>query len=575
MNNHSSELNSESPGNWAPQTFGVPFDVWGFQEFWQPVAGPDENESEIPECLQENGLELTDLMESACRNGGNPKAMVLRDNRVLLIIPDVLPAKLKMAAVGILPKGQDAELTEKLAASTQLNRRQHQQLVEQQQELNSYAYQVSQDFEELTWLRNLTEFLDFCDITNPLEEVAERTVPALREIIGAQALVLIIANDANDPEQQQSSLGVPLVWSGDQLLDSEATVSLVELMWDSESTQPLVRNHIHQNPDFAKFSNIESCILVPVAKKSSGCTVGWLLALNREPSIAIGAPLEDEDRQFCPGEDEFGTVEASLLSSASIMLATHARNIGLLQEKEKLLIGVIRALINAMDAKDSYTCGHSDRVALISKRIGEELKLEHQECDRLYMTGLLHDIGKIGIPDDVLLKRDRLSEKEFDEIKNHPVIGHEILRHLEQLKYVLPGVLHHHESVDGRGYPDGLMGDEIPLAARVLAIADSFDAMTSTRPYRKAMPLEKAEQILRDGAGTQWDAGVIEAFFLALDDILLIGECSEGHTQALLEGGQGSNENDSDSIISAVAASDGGNSDRRASDRRKTERREE
>ena len=217
------------------------------------------------------------------------------------------------------------------------------------------------------------------------------------------------------------------------------------------------------------------------------------------------------------------------------MIATHAHNAELFREKEQLLVGVIRALINAIDAKDAYTCGHSDRVALIAKRLAQGLQLDAIRCERLYMAGLLHDIGKIGVPDEVLLKPGKLTDEEFALIKRHPTIGHSIMKHVPQLQYVLPGVLHHHESLNGRGYPFGLKGDEIPLEARILAVADSYDAMTSSRPYRDAMPLEKAAKILREGAGTQWDADVIDVLFALWEEVRQIGVESPTHVQSLLQ----------------------------------------
>jgi HD-GYP domain-containing protein (c-di-GMP phosphodiesterase class II) len=134
------------------------------------------------------------------------------------------------------------------------------------------------------------------------------------------------------------------------------------------------------------------------------------------------------------------------------------------------------------------------------------------ESDRIYLSGLLHDVGKIGIRDDVLLKQGRLTEDEFAEIKKHPQIGYSIVRNLSQLEDVLPGILHHHEAMDGSGYPHGLAGDQIPLMARILAVADGYDAMTSDRPYRPGMSWDRAVAILRDRSGRQWDREVVAAF---------------------------------------------------------------
>jgi HD-GYP domain-containing protein (c-di-GMP phosphodiesterase class II) len=136
------------------------------------------------------------------------------------------------------------------------------------------------------------------------------------------------------------------------------------------------------------------------------------------------------------------------------------------------------------------------------------------------MAGLLHDVGKIGIDDAVLRKPDKLTEAEFNHVKEHPGLGYRILADIAQLSAVLPAVLHHHEQWDGRGYPMKLIADQIPLIARIVAVADAFDAMSSDRPYRKGMPIEQVDEIFRRGAGQQWDPEVIAVYFRVHDEIL-------------------------------------------------------
>jgi HD-GYP domain-containing protein (c-di-GMP phosphodiesterase class II) len=179
--------------------------------------------------------------------------------------------------------------------------------------------------------------------------------------------------------------------------------------------------------------------------------------------------------------------------------------------------------------------------------------LSHHECEELYMTGLLHDIGKIGVPDGVLSKPGKLTEAEFAQIRLHPEIGYQILKNLTPLDYALPGVLHHHEAVDGSGYPYGLSGDEIPLYARVLAVGDAYDAMTSDRPYRGGMDSEKAEAILRSGAGQQWDARAVNAFFAVATEIRAIAARSKACAPNPLEIGVPDGDLFGDSIATAVA----------------------
>jgi len=162
----------------------------------------------------------------------------------------------------------------------------------------------------------------------------------------------------------------------------------------------------------------------------------------------------------------------------------------------------------ALDARDAYTAGHSLRVAEYSELIGRLSRMTEEDINVIRQSALLHDIGKIGIRDTVLLKEGRLTEEEFDQIKAHPVLGETILKQIEPkdaLAPLLPGVRSHHERYDGKGYPDGLAGDDIPLLGRIIAVADAFDAMTSDRPYRKGMDVAKALSILEEGGGTQWD----------------------------------------------------------------------
>jgi HD-GYP domain-containing protein (c-di-GMP phosphodiesterase class II) len=163
-------------------------------------------------------------------------------------------------------------------------------------------------------------------------------------------------------------------------------------------------------------------------------------------------------------------------------------------------------------------------VARFAVRLALEMRCHPKFINTIYMAGLLHDVGKIGIDDNVLRKTGRLTDAEFEHIKRHPELGYKILADLKQLSDILPAVLHHHERWDGAGYPRGLAGNDIPKIARIMAVADSYDAMTSNRPYRSGMPEEKVYQIFRDESGKYWDPEVIDAFFRAKDDIREIAQ---------------------------------------------------
>ena len=180
---------------------------------------------------------------------------------------------------------------------------------------------------------------------------------------------------------------------------------------------------------------------------------------------------------------------------------------------------VIAAMANAIEAKDQYTEGHNERVSNLAVLLAETAGLGPKQIEQVRMGGILHDIGKIGIPDKVLNKHGPLDEDEFEMIRSHPRQGEKILLPLRSLKEVGDIVLHHHERFDGRGYPEGLAGEEIPLHARIVAIADSFDAMTTDRPYRKALSFEKAVEELTLGAGSMWDPQLVVLFIDILNNL--------------------------------------------------------
>jgi HD-GYP domain-containing protein (c-di-GMP phosphodiesterase class II) len=181
------------------------------------------------------------------------------------------------------------------------------------------------------------------------------------------------------------------------------------------------------------------------------------------------------------------------------------------EENRELFIGSIRMLAAAIDEKDPYTRGHSGRVAKYAMTIGETMGLGAGDLDRLRISALLHDVGKIGIDDRVLKKPGSLTDEEFQIMKQHPVKGANIMRPVAQLKDMLPGIELHHEQVNGKGYPYGLQADQIPLMARIIAVADTLDAITTNRPYQSAMDLEFAMRRVRELAGSRFDPKVVDA----------------------------------------------------------------
>lgn len=173
---------------------------------------------------------------------------------------------------------------------------------------------------------------------------------------------------------------------------------------------------------------------------------------------------------------------------------------------------VMMSLARAVEAKDHYTESHTERVAHSARLLGRAAGFCEAALGDLYLGAVIHDIGKIGIPDNLLLKPGPLTAVERELMRNHVLIGAEIVAPLRSAGTVTPVIRHHHEHFDGRGYPDGLAGEEIPLAARIVAVCDSWDAMTSARPYRRALSAGQAESVLRAGAGTQWDPELVARF---------------------------------------------------------------
>jgi HD-GYP domain-containing protein (c-di-GMP phosphodiesterase class II) len=292
-------------------------------------------------------------------------------------------------------------------------------------------------------------------------------------------------------------------------------MSLIGRFEGSDWSRPKVMNHLGDTALGAEYPGLESLVIVPIGTLPQAG--GWILSWNL--------------RQGC----EYGTVEASWLNSVATIFGTHLRNIELFKENADLLVSFVRSLVSTLDAKDPYTRGHSERVALIARRIAQAMDLPNAELKDIYLAGLLHDLGKIGVDDSILRKPGSLTREEFAEIQKHPGVGFSILKGIKNLQSILPGVRNHHESYNGTGYPDGLKGDEIPLMARILAVADSYDAMGSDRPYRKGMPVETIHDIFRRGAGQQWDERVIEAYFSAWTDISRIcAEYTDGETGLLI-----------------------------------------
>ena len=252
----------------------------------------------------------------------------------------------------------------------------------------------------------------------------------------------------------------------------------------------------------------------------------YILLLTGHKDLA--PPLETIKRLdiqgYCEKSDKFDQLLLLIesgIKSIKQMYEIKRINEELAESNDKLeqaYLDMVQTLRYTVEAKDTYTRGHSDRVAEYSVLIGEKVGLSEEEIKLLKIGGLFHDIGKIGIPDRILLKTEKLTDEEYSEIKNHPSIGAHILGAAAIFKEIIPIVKHHHEKFDGRGYPSGLKGEEIPYLARIAAIADTFDAMTSRRSYRDALDLQIVKDEIKRCSGTQFDPKLAEVFLDILNN---------------------------------------------------------
>jgi HD-GYP domain-containing protein (c-di-GMP phosphodiesterase class II) len=337
----------------------------------------------------------------------------------------------------------------------------------------------------------------------------KRALRAAAELVPAQSLVFVPTKAAE-----------PVIPVGEELLspwDCGQLASLIARSQNWEEAGYLLCNDPPSSGWAARFPQVTNLLALPVLDDGP---MGWLIALNKKGSPpASGGPVP-----------HFRRTDAAMLAPFASLLGYHARAFRSYSHLKELLVGLTRSLTAAIDAKDSYTFGHSERVARVAVELGRELGLAEDELSDIYLAGLLHDIGKIGIRDEVLRKLGALDEAEFEHIKEHVKIGYRILSGLTSISHLLPGVLYHHERYDGHGYPDGLRGAAIPFIARILAVADSYDAMSTSRPYRVALPCDQVERTLVDGAGTQWDKAVVDAFVRCKEHIHAVRQRGVGES---------------------------------------------
>ncbi len=248
---------------------------------------------------------------------------------------------------------------------------------------------------------------------------------------------------------------------------------------------------LKKSPNYLQELHPSSLLYVPLLSK--GELLGVIEAIDSN-----SGKFDEEDIHFA--------------QAIANQMTMSLENYSLFERLQAQFIQVVEALADTIGKKDAYTGGHTKRVRHFAEMIGAQLDLPFEDMNNIKLAAVLHDIGKIGIEDSILKKRSPLTADEFEIMKKHPMLGFEILGHIESLSEVVDGMRYHHERPDGKGYPFGLKGDEIPLIAMIISVADTFDAMISTRPYRKGLPPMLAWQEIVDNRGTQFSDRVVDAF---------------------------------------------------------------
>ncbi len=368
-------------------------------------------------------------------------------------------------------------------------------VMEVSQEVETLSSQLADTYEELSLVYQIGSNMTVNSPAASFLRSACETTAGVMEVRGLGVLVW----------DQRVAQQPPLLF-GSVSLDAAELARLDNLLrqrlQSAGEDGGVLINETHKAPNFAWLSpRVTQVLAVPMRRH--GQTLGCMFALDKDvPAEFFGT--------FNRGV--FTSMDRKLMSGVAVHVALFLENRKLFQDSESLMMGLLHSMVAAVDAKDAYTCGHSVRVALFARRLASEAGLDETAAERVYLAGLLHDVGKIGVDDAVLRKPGKLTDEEFAQIKRHPEIGHVILGGIPQIQDVLPGVLYHHERFDGRGYPQKLAGDAIPLLGRIMCIADSFDAMTSSRTYRTAMSVEEAMQEIRRCGGTQFDPRLAELF---------------------------------------------------------------
>jgi HD-GYP domain-containing protein (c-di-GMP phosphodiesterase class II) len=353
-------------------------------------------------------------------------------------------------------------------------------------EKRTLAGETLNKYKEITLLYDIVEKVSSCLDT---KEVARLVIDEARRVIRLSSISVLLLNRETDV--------LELIGEYGHEPETTSTVSrgvgIAGSVWDSGRAE--IVNDVHADSRFVEGTvTISSLMCAPL--KAKDMVVGIIKLGNDQPVTYTAEDLK-------------------LFTTLATLAAVAIENASLYEQLKDAFYTTVYTLAETIEKRDPYTGNHTKRVMEYSLAIGRTLGLPEEEMTRLQLGAVLHDIGKIGVRDSVLLKESSLTDEEFEQIKMHPHYGEEIINGIAQLRSAVPGVKQHHEKHDGRGYPMGLKGDEIDITARIIAVADSFDAMTSNRPYRKGLTLDEAFEELRKFSGSQFDPEIVDAFFAA------------------------------------------------------------
>lgn len=330
-----------------------------------------------------------------------------------------------------------------------------------------------------------------------LNELANDIIATVCKMFNVEICVLFLLDEATDTLEIIASAGIDTkianeihIRNGEEITGMVAKYNTLKLIDDFEKETP--QWNLKYDSCYRK-----SLLSIPLSFKNS------VLGVLNISSKKTGEPFSPRD--------------VEIIKIIAIESAIALQNFKLLKELSKNYLNTIIALASAIDARDPYTYYHSSNVTKYSVRLAQEIKLSNKTIENIRYAGLLHDIGKIGIRDDILLKPAKLTDEEYAQIKKHPLKGEEIIKSLPFLGEVTPIVRHHHERIDGKGYPDGIKGENIEIGAKIMALADAFDAMTTKRTYRDPLSLEKAKEELINNKDTQFDSSLVDCFLKILE----------------------------------------------------------